>query len=262
MKKRILEIIKKAGISDAGFCAFSSVEERLLECRAKSRLPENAKTVIMCVFPYKICEEKPQLISRYAAVPDYHGIVGEYLSRAAAALREAFSQNAFECFADNSPIPEVYAAASAGLGVRGDNRLLITEKYGSWVFLGEIVTDLEIECEDKYSECMHCGKCSAACPKNSYNIDCLSELSQKKRDLQPREQKALKENGILWGCDICAEVCPMNKDAKIAPLPEFLSEYRNSFSPQEDISGRAYEWRGKRVILRNYSIHFDIEPIP
>lgn len=256
MKQKILEILKKAGISDAGFCAFSSVADRLLECRAKSRLPENSKTVIMCAFPYKIKEEKPQLISRYAAVPDYHGIVGEYLSRAAAALKQEFLQNTFEYFTDNSPIPEVYTAAKAGLGVRGDNGLLITERYGSWVFLGEIVTDLEIECADNYSECIHCGRCKHACPKEKYNVACLSAVSQKKRDLEPIEQVALKENSILWGCDICAEVCPMNADVKTAPLPEFVSGYRDRFTAGEDISGRAYAWRGEKVIMRNFNALF------
>ena len=256
-KAKILEILKNAGIDDAGFCDFSFVKERLLECRAKKRLPENSQTVIMCVFPYKVKEEKPQLISRYAAVPDYHNVVGDYLLNASLELKKSFPQNNFACFTDNSPIPEVFSAATAGLGVRGDNGLLITPKYGSWIFLGEIVTDLKIECGNNYSECFHCGKCADACPKNKYNVECLSELSQKKRELEPQEQKAIKENGILWGCDICADVCPMNFNKEVSPLPEFASGYRDSFVMGENISGRAYEWRGEKVILRNYLIHKD-----
>lgn len=251
MKKKILEILNEAGISDAGFCAFSSVAEHLLDCRAKSRIPEKAKTVIICAFPYKVRSEKPENISRYAAVPDYHPIVGNYLARAVEKLKQTFSQNSFEWFVDNSPIPEVYAATIAGLGVKGDNGLLITPKYGSWVFLGEIVTDIEILCEEKSGECLHCGKCSDACPKGRYNVECLSALSQKKRELEPKEQTALIENRILWGCDICAEVCPMNENVEISPLSEFAAAYRDRYTLGEDITGRAYAWRGEKVITRN-----------
>lgn len=254
LKTKILEILKEAGINDAGFCAFSFIEDKILECRAKMRLPQNAKTVIMCAFPYKVSEEKPINISRYAAVKDYHEIVGKYLSLASIRLKEKFPNNNFEWFVDNSPIPEVYAAALSGIGVRGDNNLLITPKYGSWVFLGEIVTDIEIKTENKYSECLHCGKCSSACPKKKCEIECLSEISQKKRELTEMERNALKENNILWGCDICADVCPMNKNVLIKPLPDFILEYRERYVPNEEISGRAYAWRGEKVILRNWKI--------
>lgn len=254
LKTKILEILKEAGINDAGFCSFSLIEDKLLECRAKMRLPQNSKTVIMCAFPYKIKEKKPLNISRYAAVADYHEIIGKYLSAASNLLKNNFPNNRFEWFVDNSPIPEVYAAASAGIGVRGENNLLITSKYGSWVFLGEIVTDIEIETENNYSECLHCGKCSLVCPKNKYNHECLSEISQKKRELSKSEKNALKENKILWGCDICADICPMNKDVLIKPIIEFEMSYRDKYISNEDISGRAYAWRGEKVILRNWKI--------
>ena len=254
MKNKVFQIINSAGINDAACCAFSKVKDHLLNCRALQRIPQNSKTIIMCAFPYKVFEEKPQNISRYAAVPDYHEVAGGYLSRAVEHLRSAFPQNSFEFFLDNSPIPEVFAAATAGLGVRGDNGLLITKKYGSWVFLGEILTDLELECEEKYAECLHCGACAAACPKIKEQTDCLSAVSQKKRELEQKEIDALRNYGILWGCDICSEVCPMNKGVKIAPLPEFAEHYRNCYTCGEDIAHRAYAWRGERVIKRNYEI--------
>lgn len=252
MKKKITEILNTCGIEEVSFCAFSLVEDRLLGCRAKARLPKTAKTIIMCAFPYAVQSEKPYLLSRYAAVPDYHEVCKKYLQKAAEELSKNFTENSFIPFQDNSPIPEVYAAACAGLGVRGENGLLITEKYGSWVFLGEIVTDLEVECENHFKTCIKCGKCKEKCPKAD---GCLSSLCQKKGILTPEEAEQLKQNGILWGCDICAEVCPMNAGVKIEPLEEFLCGYRNTFSPNEDFSCRAYTWRGEAVILRNFNIH-------
>ena len=249
MNDLVFEIIKKSGISDAGFCTFDEVSGRLLECRAKQRIPKDAKTVICCIFPYKVKNSPPQFISRYAAVPDYHSVCMEFLNTAVRLLCEKFPQNKFEAFVDNSPIPEVFAAATAGLGVKGKNGLLITEKYGSFVFLGEIVTDLKLDCNSRFSECINCGKCLAACPKEDV---CLSAVTQKKGELTIEESRLLLENRLLWGCDICAEVCPLNKGAQITDSPECLEGYRDCYTENEDITGRAYAWRGEKCIRRNY----------
>lgn len=253
MKETIKEIFSRCGIRDIAFCDFCWIKECLIECRAKARLPQGAKTVIMCIFPYKVCEEPPKNISRYAAVPDYHTVCGEMLQNATEELRKAFPQNKFEYFIDNSPIPEVFAAAAAGLGVKGDNGLLITQKHGSYVFLGEVVCDLEIECENLYAECSHCGKCKTACPVNCDKRLCLSALSQKKGELNEAEQKALIENKILWGCDICAECCPHNKNAQTTYIKEFHKGYRDRYQLGEDNNDRAYNWR-KGAIERNYNL--------
>ena len=110
MKQKILEIINKNGIRDAGFCAFDLVKERLLPCRALRRLPENAKTVILLLFPYKVRDAHPENICRYASVPDYHDITQKYLLNITDDLKKEFPEYKFESFADNSPIPEVSAA--------------------------------------------------------------------------------------------------------------------------------------------------------
>ncbi len=253
MKEKIREIFSSADIQDIGFCDFSLVSEHLLTCRAKQRLPENAKTIIMCAFPYKVNENPPQNISRYAAVPDYHIVCGERLEIAVEALKKAFPQNQFEYFVDNSPIPEVSAAAAAGLGVKGDNGLLITPRYGSFVFLGEVVCDLTIECENFYSECEHCGKCKTACPVCCDKEQCLSALSQKRGELSESEKSRLIKNKILWGCDICAHACPHNKNAQLTYIKEFKDGYRDSYQAGEDNTDRAYNWR-KGAIQRNYQL--------
>jgi len=148
MREKIEAIINKVGIKDVGFCAYNKVLENLIECRAKERLPKNAKTVIVCLFPYKVKETPPEKISRYAAVPDYHRVCGEYLKKATEELKKQIDGYQFEWFIDNSPLPEVYTAACAGMGVIGENGLIITEKYGSFVFLGEILCDLPLKSAD------------------------------------------------------------------------------------------------------------------
>ena len=124
-----------------GICSFEQILP-CLECRAKQRIPQDAASVLVCLFPYYTGEHKERNISRYAMVTDYHMIAGEYLNRFCKALQEVFPQNQFEPFTDNSPIREVSAAFHAGLGRRGKNGLILHPKYGSYVFIGEVVTDL------------------------------------------------------------------------------------------------------------------------
>lgn len=260
MKEKIIEIINKNGIRDVGFCAFDTVKDRLLQCRAIARIPENAKTVILLLFPYKVKTEHPENICRYAAVPDYHNITQKYLAEILKDLKTEFSGYKFESFADNSPIPEVSAAVAAGLGLYGENGLLINKTYGSWCFICEIVTDLEIPCENRFKKCPVCGNCKKACPRGDLEGECLSAVSQQKKELNFAEKAALKRYNTVWGCDICAEVCPLNKNAENTYIPEFINGYRNRYEYGEDITGRAYEWRGEKVIKRNYEIIYGETP--
>ena len=252
-KQKILDILNKSGIKDASFCNFLPLSPYLIDCRARARLPKNVSTVIPCIFPYKVKSLPPKNISRYSAVPDYHRVLSEYLSAATDNLRKEFPENKFEYFIDNSPIPEVFAACLSGLGVKGDNGLLITEKYGSFVFIGDIVTDIKIDCEGTVKECLHCGKCSEACPKKDC-VDCLSNVTQKKGELKPFEIEAIKKYKTIWGCDICSEVCPLNKDKEYTYIKEFMTGYKDEYEKGEDISGRAFEWRGEKVIKRNFDL--------
>lgn len=251
MKKKIVKLIQEIGIRDIGFCPFSEVSGRLLTCRAAERIPQNAETVILMLFPYKVKQEPPEGISRYAAVPDYHRVCGSFLEQAAETLCRAFPGFHFQPFIDNSPIPEVYAASCAGLGVQGENGLLIHKRWGSWCFIGELVTDLKIPCEKAFQKCSLCGDCKKACPRGDHGTDCLSAVSQKKKPLSNEEIAALKENRLIWGCDICAEVCPLNRNAQTTYLKAFQNGYRNRYQIGESIAGRAYEWRGEQTVRRN-----------
>lgn len=180
----IKNIFSSYNIDTVGVCSFKSIEDRLLECRAKMRLPENSRSVICAALPYLVKKERGN-ISRYAAVPDYHTVFLNILKEISAKLKALYPDFSFEPFVDNSPIPEVYACALSGLGSVGKNGLLITEKYGSWVFLGTIVTDMELTPRNgEIKSCINCKKCLSACPSGLDKSSRLSFITQKRENSQ------------------------------------------------------------------------------
>lgn len=265
----LLNFLQKKNIDLVGVLPLSA-------CRVtRPYLLERAKiqggTVFMLAIPYytSACEDKSRCISAYAVSRDYHLFFEELYDELLPYLAEKYPNNSFAAFADHSPISELHAAVRAGLGVIGKNGLLLTQKYGSYVFLGEIITDMEIPCEVKEVKfCEDCGACSSACPSVvSEKSLCLSALSQKKGTLSPEEQNILRSTNTVWGCDRCQECCPYNLRAKKAgtiwsPIP-FYNENTLAAPTAEDIenmsdtdfSARAYSWRGKETILRNLKIH-------
>lgn len=250
-EKRIKDIMSTNGMPDTAICDFEFVKKHLINCRAAARLPENAKSIIMAIFPYKVENKPPKNISRYAAVPDYHKICGEFLENAVMSLQKCYVNQKFEWFIDNSPIPEVAAAVECGLGVLGKNGLLINKKYGSYVFLGEIVTDLQLIPDKGGEKCLDCGRCKSSCPVSLCKQDCLSSVNQQKKPLSPIQMEQIREIGCVWGCDICSEVCPMNQNAEATYIKEFIENYRQEYIIGEDAQNRAYTWRGIDIINRN-----------
>lgn len=251
-------------VSDVwGICPFDEVSGHLIDCRAKSRLPQNSRTIIIFAFPYLLPEDKYEglNVSKYAAVQDYHNVVPLMLRQAADKLKALYPGEEFECFSDNSPIPEVRAAVTAGIGVKGVNSLLITEKYGSYIFLGEIVTTLPLEAKNKnFRRCIECGKCTKACPAGAIQngiIDksrCLSDITQRKGELTKAEAEMIKNSGCAWGCDICQNICPLNKNAATTDIKEFTETADSRVTTSTPIEGRAFGWRGEKVIKRNLEI--------
>ncbi len=156
----------EAGLPLHGFCRFEEIRPYLLSCRAASRIPAAACTVIIALFPYRFPDDGgPRNLSFYACVPDYHRVAGDVLRRAAGQLARCYPAFVFEPFIDNSPIPEVRAASLSGLGRIGDHGLLIHPRYGSYVFIGSIVTNAPWPVPaGSLSACPHCGACAAACP--------------------------------------------------------------------------------------------------
>ena len=221
---------------------------------------------IIFAIPYFSKQEKRN-ISAYATSRDYHLFADWLFSDLIPLLKQRFEPYEFLGFADNSPISEVAAAAMAGLGVIGDNMMLITEKYSSYVFLGEIITDYPVEHSGTFEigECEHCGRCRKACPMDNIGT-CLSALTQKKGELTPAEAEHIAYYGSAWGCDICQEVCPHTKNAlmqgSIYSNIDFFNQQNTPYLTSSDIlsmtdeqfAERAYSWRGRNTIQRNLEI--------
>ncbi len=262
MDAEIREILNEAAPL-WGVCGFSEISEHILSCRAASRLPKESKSIICGIFPYNLGEESygGSNISRYAVVPDYNNTIRDMLEKAAQKLRALYPDEQFEVFCGNSPLPEVSTAQLAGLGEKGVNGLLLTENYGSWVFIGEIVTTLHLEpSQNRASVCGRCGKCVDACPTGALTFDgfdrekCLSYISQQKKPLTPEQEALIKSSGSVWGCDICQNVCPKNIGAQVTAIDEFVKGAVSRAEHDTSLDNRAFGWRGKKVLERNLNL--------
>ena len=246
-----------------GICSFDEFRDYLIPCRGISKIPENAKSIIVALFPYYLGEEayKDSNISRYAVVPDYNIFMKSRLETAIKELTEKFPSDKFVSFCDNSPLPEVVLAQKAGLGSKGVNGLLITEKYGSWVFIGEIVTTLTLEpSKECKSLCDGCNLRINACPSGAlsdkgFNPErCLSAISQQKKPFTAEQEQLILNSGCAWGCDVCQVVCPKNRQADKTEIEEFINGVKLRAEYGDDLSDRAYGWRGSKVIERNLDL--------
>ena len=237
-------------------------------------------TAILFAVPYVMTAdagEPTRNLSLYAVPRDYHGYMKELEAVVVPSLRGDYPDFAFALFADHSPIMEVDAAARAGLGMLGMNGLLLTPEYGSFVFIGELMTDADYTAVTGEAvpafpadppRCEGCGLCVKGCPAGcgeGSRDGCLSALTQKKGELTPEETAAIVKGGLVWGCDACQLACPHNraiiKDGRDTPVPYFregrlIRADAEALAAMEDAAfkARAYSWRGRAVILRNCAL--------
>ena len=136
---QLIKCMESHGMDQWGVCRFEDALP-LLEVRAKRRLPERAKSIIVILFGYYIGEYPNRNISRYALMDDYHTVIRATLEELAKELQNMYNGDVFIPFVDSSPVAEVRAASLAGLGDIGMNGQLLNETYGSYCFIGEIVT--------------------------------------------------------------------------------------------------------------------------
>jgi epoxyqueuosine reductase len=177
-------------------------------------------------------------ISRYAWGDDYHLVVGEKLKSLLAWIKEQWPEADGKTCVDIQPMMDKAWAARAGLGWIGKHTNLITREYGSWVFVGELLLNLELEF-DALAEEDHCGSCTLcleACPTGAiaepYVVDsnkCISYATIELRGPELPAEVAGKMEGWLYGCDICQDVCPWNRfeqpteEARFEPHPGNVS---------------------------------------
>jgi epoxyqueuosine reductase len=167
-------------------------------------------------------------ISRYAHGDDYHEVMEPRLRRLSSFLLARGAQIA-RPYVDTGPVIDRAVARRAGIGWYGKNTLIITrERYGSWVFLGEILTDLDLPPDGPdHGDCGRCRLCLDACPTGAivapYVVDarrCISYLTIEHRGAIPRELRPAIGDHI-FGCDICQTVCPHNAKTASRMHPEF-----------------------------------------
>jgi epoxyqueuosine reductase len=225
---------------DNGHHAAMSWMEREPEKRIDPRLifPE-ARSVVSLALNYYTphghdTDPNKGKISRYAWGDDYHDVVREKLNVLLDWIKTEIPGANGKACVDTAPIMDKAWAARAGLGWIGKSTNLITKEYGSWVFLGEILLNIELD-YDTDTVADHCGSCTAcldACPTNAiiepYVVDaqrCLSYATIELRDPEIPAEIAENMNGWLYGCDICQDVCPWNRFEK--PTEELRFEPRN-----------------------------------
>lgn len=221
--------------------------------------------VVGLAYPRRtIPQTKTHLVaSFYTFGQDYHTVLKNRIKFVMEQLPYAY-----EAGVDNHPHHERLAATLAGVGYFAKNQLIINEKYGSYLFLGIVFIDVELN--EEYilpfnDSCGTCSKCIDACPvgalsENGYEMDkCISYYNQSKRILTEKEIKA---NYCLFGCDICQMVCPKNS-GKVNPThPEFELTGKEAVSIvdlftlsekqfRQKYEGMSYLWKGKTILMRN-----------
>lgn len=254
------------------FSAIDINDVNIVNARLIERAGITARSAIIFLLPYYTGEADN--LSVYAASLDYHIIIKRITGELCCLLSDIYPNNKFFGFGDHSPIDERHAALVAGLGILGDNGLLINEKYGTYIFVAEVIGDLPPEelgasSLAEIKRCEGCGACISACATGclaDYSKSCLSAITQKKGELSESEIALIKQHGSVWGCDLCQSSCPHNVNPVLTPIDFFYEErmphltYENvSALSEEDFEKRAFAWRGRKTVLRNLSLFEDGE---
>ena len=195
------------------------------------------RSIIMVALNYRTVEPPGEVapgqgrVSRYAwSDCDYHDVLRSKLKHLAAFLHQRSPDSRTRVAVDTAPLLERDFARLAGLGWFGKNTMLINKRKGSWLFLGGLLTDLELR-PDEPHETTHCGTCTRcleACPTDAfpepYVLDatrCISYLTIELRDRPVPEAHRPGMGDWLFGCDICQDVCPWNRKAPQSTAAEF-----------------------------------------
>ena len=252
----------------------SGFEEKDINKRINPELTlQGIKSVIVCLFPYFSGNHEGANLSKSAYSIDYHLIVMEKLKLIGEFLKKSIDGFEYKAFVDNGPLSDRHLAYKAGLGFWGINSHLITDQYGSYVFIGYILNNYPFEPDIPQSrtclQCMECvKKCPGQCIAGDFSINpqrCKSYITQKKGGLAAEDEAILKQHELIWGCDVCQDVCPHNRNAQVTIINEFKSQLKHRINADElkqmsnkefqrQYGNRAFSWRGKGVLIRNNEV--------
>lgn len=290
MKKRLKEICSAYNITEVGICPMGPYEN--LGTRLKNRAEFNTgfeeedldkrinphllmpkgQSIIVCLFPYYTGKQSGNL-SNYTYGKDYHLLCKELLNQVGEDLKKEIPDLEYMSFADTGPLVDRYLAHEAGLGFYGINSHLINDTFGSYFFIGYMITNYPFERDYPLDKtCFGCLACKRKCPGQiilgNYDIDgrgCRSFITQKKGELDPQDLKVLRRGDKIFGCDVCQQVCPHNKDLPETPFKAFKENLITELSLDdlESLSNkgfkrtygdRAFSWRGKKILIRNIQL--------
>lgn len=216
----------------AGYAGKMEYMARNIEKRTDvSNVVPSAKSVIVCAMVYHtnnpLSTEQNNYtkgwISRYSWGDDYHEVLEKKLSQLLDFIKAESPEEVIgRVYVDTGPVVDRVYAKYAGIGWFGKNTCILNQEKGSWFFLGEIITNLELEYDHPVpNRCGTCNRCIEACPTNAilepYVLDsrlCISYLTIELRDEIPVELRD-KIGNHIFGCDICQDVCPWNRKAPV-----------------------------------------------
>jgi epoxyqueuosine reductase len=214
----------------------------------------------------KLLHDSEYQVSRYAMGRNYHKVMDKKL-REFSRVFEELTGHKIRTFADTAPVAEKYRARQAGMGWTGKNSCLIIPGIGSWVVLGVCLTDAKLVADNPFVEdlCGQCTLCIDACPTGALigpgKLDarkCISYLTVEHKG--QFDQKTPQWKDWIWGCDICQEVCPhnrnvkefYNKDFNILPvIRNLINGQYSTESFEKDFEGTSLKRGGKEKLPRN-----------
>lgn len=286
LNDEIIKLAKKLDINLVGFCKleyFKDLENILKEKEKlgfktsfevgnvddKTFKNSGYSSAIVIGIPYNKLntlgrKENEVYFSSVAVGDDYHIILKEKLKF----ISDYLNDLGYKSFigVDNNIYNERYLAFKAGLGFFGKNGMLINEKYGSFFYIGIILTDAKFLYSSPINKkCYECNKCVLSCPtnaiSNNYNSingsKCLSYITQKK-NIASEEEKYINE--CVYGCDVCQNVCPHNENvreikAEFINVNEFLNMSKDGYIRK--YKNNSSFWRGKKIIDRNIKLYIE-----
>ncbi|MGP4073574.1 tRNA epoxyqueuosine(34) reductase QueG [Piscibacillus sp. B03] len=298
LKKELIEYSQEIGIQKIGFTTtdtFDTLKQRLIvqqslkfqsgfekgsieERTTPTQLMPKAQSIISIAlaYPSRMKDapksrkgERRGIFARASWGKDYHDVLREKLNLLGEFLQEKMDGVAYKAMVDTGELSDRAVAERAGVGFVGKNCNLITEEYGSWVYLGELITNIPFEPDEPLEEgCGDCNKCVDACPTGAIvqggqlNAQRCVAYQTLTKGFLPDEFREKLGNRI-YGCDTCQIVCPKNKGVdyhlhpEMEPDPELA---KPKLIPLLKISNREFKekfgymsgsWRGKKPIQRN-----------